>query len=126
LDVAGIPVPENDGMSLSKEPGEARPWVVLEEHDRAFHPLYPAMKIASDVYELRSPRLRQQFWNGGSECHTSLGDGAWRRVACSSPEAGGGFRTPAFVVRGLAADSKEGSGIPPDQEKKLRALGYLR
>lgn len=125
LSAASLPVPPGEGLSLS--PGmesalRARTRVLMEEHERPFHPLPGPMRLGRDLYGAQELDTRAIVVDGSLSCFTPPPSGV--RTDCGS-------KRDALMseVARLQGTQPPGSSLPaPDEEqlRALRALGYLR
>jgi arylsulfatase A-like enzyme len=132
LDLLHLTAPVTDGLSLLPGNTEAgvddRKSVFMEEHQSRVHLLFENMSIANHLYGIQHLDGRELVWQGGHLCQRRQRDG-WIAENC------GGSWQERLVQLGALADVRLGdrgsavptgaSGLNPEDEEALRALGYL-
>jgi hypothetical protein len=120
--------PFHNGLILS--PDELgllcqRRTVFLEEHETRFHPLFENMKIASDIYGVQRLDSREVVWRGGITC-ADRSDPGWAEGSCAVTwQERLQELAKAAELANASAESEVESGLSEDDERRLRALGYL-
>lgn len=128
LAVAGVEAPPSDGIDLSPAGARAlakRPMVMVEEHERAFHPLYANMRIDRDLFRLQTRERMMLVTNRTTICHLPDGD-SWRVIDCMAPEAADMPSVPELVRDSFHAEPFGHREMDEEQVRNLRSLGYLR
>lgn len=125
LAAAGVATPPVDGVDLSPEREAAgRRFVLAEEHEARVHPLAATrLRIATDLFGLLARDRMEVRWQGGGDCRARAA-GGWQRTGCSG-EPGRLAELERLLGGGAAARRGERGAVPPEEEAKLRALGYL-
>jgi arylsulfatase A-like enzyme len=116
-----LPPPGHDSGHLG-----SREIVFSEEHETQYHPLFDNMKIASDIYAVQRSDTREIIWKGGITCAERSEQG-WVEGPCPSSwqERLEQLATVAEIHR-PATGSKSEPGISKEDERRLRALGYIQ
>lgn len=125
LAAADLHGPPGDGRLLTPEglSGEARPYVLFEEHQSLIHPLRDSMKIAPSVYGVQRLSSHRVVWEGGQSCLERRADG-WASAPC--PEDGAEVLARLEALLGTPVTVEEGDRPLSEEDRKaLEALGYL-
>lgn len=128
LRAAGLTAPPSDGIDLSRASASAlsaREAIVIEEHERPFHPFYPNMKIDTDLFRLQTRERMMIVTNSAKICHLP-GPAGWREVDCASPEAADMPSIPELVRDSFRATPRSHREMDDEQIQNLRSLGYLQ
>lgn len=126
LRAADIPEPVHDGLALGASPQSGGQRLVFsEEHHMGIHQLFSDMKVADHLYSIDRKKRRSVLWNGGFEC-SRLARGEWRPEACSMTRG-----EAEADLRGVLPDAlreiepARDVVLDEDEQRRLRALGYL-
>jgi len=119
----------SDGIPLDMDLRDrlvGRETVLMEEHEMRIHPLFDNMKIATSVFGLQSPNLRQIVWNGGTSCYRTR-PGGWVETRCSVDWRDRMAQLEALtaIPAGEFVDDVD-HGLSEEMRRGLEALGYVR
>ncbi|MBI2214215.1 MAG: sulfatase, partial [Acidobacteria bacterium] len=107
LELVGIDAPPSDGISLRGERDEERRRrrsVVIEEHDRAFHPLFPHSRMGRDSYRVQAPDAWLLASDSKRTCYRADGE-RWVEISCSSRESASIPPLPEIVRKGMSTQN---------------------